>query len=382
MSNLSIENNEHSPPQIADDDYDNDADILREILDSHPEIIATTLDEPSFDFLRKCHQANVEKKSTISEDEISTRDKSEENASDHDVNIQLKMLEMLEKQNRMLLAFQEQLDDLKSSRQVRDCPDYKGDAFIETKSIEYHNAAEYSQSLRDRLDEVRHERTDDERNGMGLAHRFHSWFANTRIYRIVADAHAADRQDNILPVNLDFHLLFKLIMLVVIFGGRTISRSMKRGSKFDQIEAYYRVATLALIALVLWSVQTGLLRIFMRVVKELTRNLERAVPGNLMGDDGRPNVHRGQRHRNLEEARNDPADERHQVESARNIHGHQLNLSDGRIEREGGLLADVYYLIFSYIFSLLPSWKPQVPTNEEDVVDAPAQEIDEPLLGE
>ena len=111
---------------------------------------------------------------------------------------------------------------------------------------------------------------------------------------------------------------------------------MKRGET-NQIEAYYRVATLLVIALLLWSVQTGILRMLLRIVKDLSRHLERAVPGNLVGDDGRPQVHRGQRHHNLEEAQDDQSSEQRQSQSGRdiNLSPPRLTLSDGGLRACG-----------------------------------------------
>ena len=157
--------------------------------------------------------------------------------------------------------------------------------------------------------------------------------------------------------------------MVMIFGGRAMAKSARRGSKFKDWEVYHRIGALSLISLFLWLFQTGILHFMLRLMKDFLQYIDRAaladaVPGNMMGDDGRPNVHRGQRHRNLEEALNEQRET--EPNNAQQSQTDQaLPLSDGGIAQDGGLGMDLFYFVIVYFLSLLPTWRPQVPEAQD-----------------
>jgi len=292
----------------------------------------------------------------------------EEEEGDVEHMIYLKIIKLLETQ---LVAMSEMREEINGLRRRMD----EGVA-VPTRAYDLQrnegNGGIPRQRQQDNGGEMAGNRADEGqvefRMGFTMLGHFGEWFSQTLLYRILRNAYE-DALANNVRVNFDLNLLAKLAFAIMLFGGRALSRGIARGDKALQAEAFQKILILSCVAVLTFMVQTGIMSFLLRLFKDLPRYIEEAMPVNIVGQDGRPNVRRGQRD---QRGVND-ADDHNQQQQAPQHNRNDENemaqvrrrLTDGGIDREGGVPVDIWYIVAGYVLSLLPTWRPQPLVNQE-----------------
>eukprot|EP00815_Leptocylindrus_aporus_P006556 CAMPEP_0116076890 /NCGR_PEP_ID=MMETSP0322-20121206/17539_1 /TAXON_ID=163516 /ORGANISM="Leptocylindrus danicus var. apora, Strain B651" /LENGTH=436 /DNA_ID=CAMNT_0003567305 /DNA_START=18 /DNA_END=1328 /DNA_ORIENTATION=+ len=291
----------------------------------------------------------------------------EEEEGDMENMIHLKIIKLLETQ---LVAMSEMREEINGLRRRMD----EGVA-VPTRAYDLQrnegNGGTPRQQQQENGREMAGNRVDEGqvefRMGFTMLGHFGEWFSQTLLYRIVRNAYE-DALANNVRVNFDLNLLAKLAFAIMLFG-RALSRGIARGDKALQAEAYQKILILSCVAVLTFMVQTGIMSFLLRLFKDLPRYIEEAMPVNIVGEDGRPNVRRDQR----DQRRVNDADDHNQQQQApqhnRNDEDEMAQvrrrLTDGGIDREGGVPVDIWYIVAGYVLSLLPTWRPQPLVNQE-----------------
>ncbi len=292
----------------------------------------------------------------------------EEEEGDMENMIHLKIIKLLETQ---LVAMSEMREEINGLRRRMD----EGVA-VPTRAYDLQrnegNGGTPRQQQQENGREMAGNRVDEGqvefRMGFTMLGHFGEWFSQTLLYRIVRNAYE-DALANNVRVNFDLNLLAKLAFAIMLFGGRALSRGIARGDKALQAEAYQKILILSCVAVLTFMVQTGIMSFLLRLFKDLPRYIEEAMPVNIVGEDGRPNVRRDQRD---QRGVNDADDHNQQQQAPQHNRNDddemaqvRRRLTDGGIDREGGVPVDIWYIVAGYVLSLLPTWRPQPLVNQE-----------------
>ena len=292
----------------------------------------------------------------------------EEEGGDMENMIHLKIIKLLETQLVAMSEMREEIDGLRRRMDER--------VAVPTRAYDLQrsegNGGIPRQQQQENGGEMAGNRVDEGqvefRMGFTMLGHLGEWFSQTLLYRIVRNAYE-DALANNVRVNFDLNLLAKLAFAIMLFGGRALSRGIARGDKALQAEAYQKILILSCVAVLTFMVQTGIMSFLLRLFKDLPRYIEEAMPVNIVGEDGRPNVRRGQRD---QRGVNDADDHNQQQQAPQHNRNDEdemaqvrRRLTDGGIDREGGVPVDIWYIVAGYVLSLLPTWRPQPLVNQE-----------------
>eukprot|EP00814_Leptocylindrus_danicus_P004192 CAMPEP_0116025412 /NCGR_PEP_ID=MMETSP0321-20121206/13031_1 /TAXON_ID=163516 /ORGANISM="Leptocylindrus danicus var. danicus, Strain B650" /LENGTH=502 /DNA_ID=CAMNT_0003497597 /DNA_START=17 /DNA_END=1525 /DNA_ORIENTATION=+ len=282
--------------------------------------------------------------------------------ANHGDNLQMALLDLLERQTKALMRLQVEVETLRKQQQEQLNAASNSIHEQQTNSNDSNSNSNSNQGANDHAENP----NPEQRQGViaTLWERIKNLIRNEirqfgLIFQQIRD-----------HPNLDLNLLIKLVMLVAVFGGRAIAKSQARGK--DVQEAYQRVTILAIVAFGVYLYKTGLYLQIVHWIKDILQN-RGAVPVNMMlfnngnnnnlNNEGNANANANERRGQRQRA----ADDSQQETEHSNQHSNQARpprrfWSDGVVEPDGvgGFGMDVVYFVVGYVCSLLPTWKPEI----------------------